>query len=120
MDFFLDENQMDRRLRQRLGVLGVGALAATEAGRLGLTDEAQLEWASERGMAIVTNNIRDFAVIATQWALAGRTHAGIICVTEQRANPEVVARKLAEIARRSPSALRNALVYLNDDPAQTF
>ncbi len=53
-----------------------------EAGRLSTTDLEQLEYATAHGRCIVSFNVADFAILAQQWALAGRSHAGIFVTTQ--------------------------------------
>lgn len=65
-----------------------------EAGNLGASDEAQLSYATERGMAILTYNIQDFIKLAQTWHASGRKHAGII-VSEQFSQ-----RSFGELLRR--------------------
>jgi hypothetical protein len=43
-----------------------------------ISDEAQLTYAAEKGMALLTYNIQHFIPLAQAWYLAGREHAGII------------------------------------------
>ena len=57
---------------------GYQAQSAAEAGNLTLSDEAQLRYATDHGMAILTYNAQDFIPVARAWYLAGRDHTGII------------------------------------------
>jgi hypothetical protein len=56
---------------------GVDAFSARHAGKLGLTDEEQLIFASEKKTSIFTHDI-DFLRIAAKWINDGRTHHRII------------------------------------------
>ncbi len=58
------------------------AQSTAEAGRRQQSDEAQLEYATQNSMAILTANRRDFLYLARKWAASQREHHGII-VTEQ-------------------------------------
>lgn len=61
---------------------GYKAQSTAEAGRREQPDEAQLEYATQKNMAILTANRRDFLYLAKKWAISNREHNGII-VTEQ-------------------------------------
>jgi hypothetical protein len=81
---YLDED-VDVELAELLRADGYDVLTTVEAGRAarGLSDESQLEFATQRGRAIFTHNVRDFLPIAGEWAAQQRAHAGII-VTGRR------------------------------------
>lgn len=57
---------------------GYKAQSAVEAGNLGITDEAQLQYATVQSMVILTYNAQDFVPLAQTWYFEGREHAGII------------------------------------------
>jgi hypothetical protein len=57
---------------------GYTAQSTLEAGNLQLSDEAQLQYATEQRMAILTCNGQDFIPLAQEWYYAGQEHAGII------------------------------------------
>ena len=46
----------------------------------GWEDERLLALASERGRIMVTFNAKDFARITTEWAAAGKSHAGCLLI----------------------------------------
>jgi hypothetical protein len=57
---------------------GYSAQSTVEVGNAALSDEAQLVYATESGMAILTYNIQDFVPLAQTWFLSNREHSGII------------------------------------------
>lgn len=61
---------------------GYTAESTAEAGNVGVPDEAQLTYAAERGMAILTYNAQDFIPLARAWYFADCEHVGII-ISEQ-------------------------------------
>lgn len=69
-------------------------------GLRGTADPDLLVWAASEGRAIVTENVRDFAPLAQQWAQARRDHAGLIFT-----NP----RRFARSTQASPGNLIEAL-----------
>jgi hypothetical protein len=50
-----------------------------------ISDEDQIQYATEQGCAILTHNISDFEVLAREWAEAGRQHAGILLALQMPA-----------------------------------
>ena|SRR5439155_10585662 len=90
---YLDEDvhpDLAEAIRQK----GFDCQNAAQAGKLGVTDEEQLEYTAAQGRCLVTFNIADFAVLAKEWAKSDRHHAGIV-VTAQ------VSRKgLGELLKR--------------------
>jgi hypothetical protein len=77
---FLDAHVSARRiataLRQRYDVR-----AADEERELdGWEDERLLALAYEEGRIMVTFNVADFARVTTEWAAAGRSHAGCLLI----------------------------------------
>ena len=51
---------------------------AAEPGLVGLADDQVLEWATEQGRCLVTENVKDFEVLRRAYAAQGRTHAGLL------------------------------------------
>ncbi len=93
---------------------GYAAESAAEAHNLGLDDEAQLQYASEQGMVLLTCNGRDFIPLAQQWARVGQQHAGII-VPEQfdrRQFGELVRQVLRLLDSLTADEVRNQVVFL--------
>lgn len=77
ISLYTDED-VTHTLAQVLRWRGYTAQSTLDAGNLELSDEAQLQYATEHGMAILTCNGRDFIPLAQDWYFAGREHAGII------------------------------------------
>jgi predicted nuclease of predicted toxin-antitoxin system len=97
-------------LRQR----GYVAQSVAEAGNLGLPDEAQLAYATDHGMAILTYNTQDFISLAQAWYFAGRTHAGII-VSEQFSRGEfgiLLRRMLRLLDSLTADEIHNQVIFL--------
>lgn len=68
----------------------VFAVAATPSLR-GTSDEDLLAYAAAQQLVIVTENVVDFAAIATRWATEGRAHAGLIFTSPKRFNRATLA-----------------------------
>lgn len=74
----LDE-MFSREIAAELVKLGHDAsAAAADPGLVGLPDEQILEWATEHGRCLVTENVKDFEVLRRAYAAQGRTHAGLL------------------------------------------
>jgi hypothetical protein len=73
---------------------GYSAQSTSEAGNLGLPDEAQLIFAAERGMVLFTYNVQDFIPLARAWFLDRREHAGIVL------SDQMSRRRFGELRRR--------------------
>lgn len=57
---------------------------AGDPDRAGMLDEDVLALATAERRCLVTENGRDFALIRSQWAKEGRSHAGILYVSSAR------------------------------------
>ncbi len=51
-------------------------MSAAEAGMTGQADEANFLYATAHGMVLFSFNVRDYVLLAKQWAQEGRQHAG--------------------------------------------
>ena len=119
MKLMLDEQQPARIavLLREAGHDVVG-ITETEAMR-GRADHEVLETAVAQHRALLTENIRDFALLHRQWLDEGRSHYGILLASAQRfarrrgANRTLLAA-LRSLLRVNPSdqALRDQLIWL--------
>jgi predicted nuclease of predicted toxin-antitoxin system len=110
---YTDEDVTDRLavlLRQR----GLEAISAIEAGMTGQTDEANLLYATAHDMVLFSFNVRDYVLLARQWALDDRQHAGIL-LSDQFARHqmgELLHRLLRFLNTVSANEMVNAVRYL--------
>lgn len=81
---FLDEDATFRSLIRALVARGLDVSNAIDAGRAGLSDAEQLEHATSEGRILYSFNIGDYHRLHTEWLEAGRSHAGLILVPQQR------------------------------------
>ena len=77
MKLYLDES-VSIVLANVLAQHGVDCLTVREAGYLGQPDEFQLSVAAREHRIFFTHDTRDFSRLASDWVVAGRTHAGIL------------------------------------------
>ena len=93
---------------------GYSAQSTLEAGNLQLPDEAQLNYATEQEMAILTYNSRDFISLAQSWYFAGWEHAGIIVSQQfdQHHFGELLRRTLRLLDTMTADEIYNQVVFL--------
>ena len=109
---YLDED-VHTFIAHALRLRGWEALTTQEAERRGTTDLDQITFASDRGYAILTYNIRDFPRLHADILAGRKTHAGIIVGTRQ--DPRGNIRALLNLLHSlSAEDLVNQLVYLNN------
>jgi predicted nuclease of predicted toxin-antitoxin system len=82
---FTDED-VDARLAPQLRRLGYDAVSCVEAGRSNkeISDDEQLQYATDRGRAIVVYNVDDYVALELIWKATERRHHGIIMTTAGR------------------------------------
>jgi predicted nuclease of predicted toxin-antitoxin system len=93
---------------------GYVAQSAAEAGNMEISDEAQLTYATEKGMVLLTHNIQHFIPLTQAWYLAGRAHAGLILSEQfsQRQFGELLRRVLRLLNRWTADEVKNQIVFL--------
>ncbi len=119
MRLLLDEQQ-DPAVAQRLRREKFDVKAVAERPELrSLVDEELLELATSERRALVTEDVRDFAILHRQMIAAGRHHEGIIVTSRQRfprtkgARRDLIAAlRLLLHAHPGEDDLRDALVWL--------
>lgn len=81
MRLFLDAHVSARRIAKALRERGHDVRAADEERELdGWEDEALLELAASERRIMITFNVRDYARLASEWAAAGASHAGMLLI----------------------------------------
>jgi predicted nuclease of predicted toxin-antitoxin system len=98
-------------LAAALRAAGYDVICASEVGRKGIDDEAQLAFAIAEGRAILTHNIQDFAPLARLYAEQGLSHPGII-VAAQFDKRKLLRRTLALLNSLTPEQLANTLRFV--------
>jgi len=86
---------------------GVEAFSPKDINKLGLTDEQQIEVATQNRAVIFTHDV-DFLRIASQ-----KEHPGIIYVHQQKLSVGECIRRLKTIVEtKSPQEMRNRIIFL--------
>lgn len=110
---FLDEDSQPKGLLAALRHAGFDCLSVTEARRRGRPDYEQLEFATVEGRIVFTCNVGDFAKLDREWKRAGKPHAGIIVLTEQRLPIGSQVRAMRRLAAAvEASSMENQFEYL--------
>ena len=88
----------------------------------GMADAKLLQFAAETSRAIVTENVPDFAVLASQWAANATPHAGIVYTNPNRFNrntsayPANLIAALDQFLRQPPVKGHNWVWWLQPPP----
>jgi hypothetical protein len=114
-----DENAMRGILFETLRASGVDCLTSNEAGNAGLSDDAQLAFATSEGRPILTYDKKDFSALHRLWMDSGREHAGIIIVSGRRVAFATLLGKLMRLQlERSAEDMRNAILFIGPTPPE--
>jgi hypothetical protein len=76
---------------------GIDTWSARDAGNLGLSDEAQLRYATQESAIIFTHD-DDFLRLAHEWTQRGKAHWGIIYVHQDKFSIGEYIRRLTDYA----------------------
>ncbi|MEZ6070191.1 MAG: DUF5615 family PIN-like protein [Pirellulales bacterium] len=99
--------------QRRARAEGIDALSTPESGRLGASDESQLEWAANQERTLVSFNAADFAKLRARWLTLGRHHAGVVVSTQRK--PGDLLRRLVRLAESlDAEAMNDRLEFLSD------
>ena len=115
--FYLDEDIQSHALVAGLRARMADVLTSSEAGRNETDDDVQLAFATQEDRVVVTCNVVDFPRLHREVLAAGREHAGIVIVPQQRWQVgEIVRRLLALREELGAGKMRNRLEYLSQWP----
>ncbi len=110
--FFTDED-IYRATTLSLRKAGFDVISTPEAGRLGESDESQLQWASDQHRVIATFNVAHFVNLHTEWMKQGRNHSGIV-VSSQRSIGDLSRRLLHLASVLDSDTIKDRLEFLSD------
>jgi hypothetical protein len=111
----MDEDAMEQALVRGLRARGVDVLTAEDAGMMHRDDPDHLAYAAAEGRVLCTFNVGDFWALHSKYLTAGRTHAGIVLMPQQRYGVGEQLRRLLHLAvALSPDDMINGAEFLND------
>jgi predicted nuclease of predicted toxin-antitoxin system len=90
---------------------GYEADTTADAGNRGLSDEQQLQFATSRGLTVLTHNRNDFLALAEAWRVAGKPHGGIVIATRHE-EARIVARLLKILDLFTADEMRDQVIYI--------
>jgi hypothetical protein len=112
---YLDEDASWRRVLTEWRAAGGSMWATGELGRMETPDEEQLAFAHERGWVLLSCNVEHFTRLHTLWSRDGRSHSGIIVLSQQRLDQTLIVRALELLTQSVPDdQWLNRLEYLMD------
>jgi hypothetical protein len=79
---YVDEDLMESGLFAGLARRGFDVLATDEAGNRQRSDSEQLQFAATHGRAVYARNVGDSRVLHSEWLASGRSHAGVLVLTD--------------------------------------
>ncbi len=107
---YLDEN-ISVVVAEILRSRGFEAVTTQEAGNKGLSDEQQLEFASDDKMTILTHDRTDYEDLAKNYFAEGKTHYGIIIAYPRK--PHIIAGRLSSFFNRfTADEMMNQIIYI--------
>lgn len=110
IELYLDED-VDILIADILRGYGFSAETTRDAGQLGSSDVAQLEYAVSRQKSLLTHNRADFETLAAAYFEAGQTHHGLILAT-RHAPHEIVRRLLLILNHVTWEEMQNQVRYI--------
>ena len=109
---YLDED-VPEAIAHALRLRGHDVLTVKEAGRKGLSDIEQLNYAFSEDRIIVTHNIADFCRIHADFTKTGHEHNGIILSRQLPIG--IIVKALSQLLTNlSQETIKNTAIWLSD------
>jgi hypothetical protein len=113
ISLYIDEDAMSRALLRGLRARGIEATTVLDEGKVGDSDQAQLEYAWQTKRVLYSFNVRDFCRLHKEYLADGKSHAGIVVVYRQRYSVGEQLRLLLRMADlKSAKDMINTLLFL--------
>jgi len=112
LKLFIDED-VPEAVALALRLRGYDVMTAREAGRKGLTDLEQVEYATSQERIFLTHNIADFCTIHADFCRKGLQHGGII-LSKQLPVGTITKALLIFLSNPGNQTVTNKLVWLSD------
>ena len=82
--------------------------------RAGLSDSDQLAFAVRQRRALLTHNIRDYALLDREYRTKGQSHYRDSCLRSSGVPRAACLRTLRCLGRKTEADIRNEVVWLQD------
>jgi len=109
---FLDED-VPEAVAVSLKLRGYDVVTTRQAGRRGLTDAQQLDFAHSQGRLLFTHNVADFTKLHVEFLRKGREHSGIL-LARQLPIGFIVTAMLKFLSSSKAKDVRNQVVWLSE------
>jgi hypothetical protein len=87
------------QLRARSPSVPIHSIHQWRSGALcGMPDDRVLAAAAEEGLTLVTYDVTTIPPLLTEWAMEGRSHAGVILVDQRTIRPDDFGRLIRALA----------------------
>jgi predicted nuclease of predicted toxin-antitoxin system len=105
-------------LADALGIVGIEAVTVNEEDLGGRSDPEVLAAAVEGGYVLLTENVADFARLATEQLASGKHHPGVLIALSSRFSrrPQGMSAIAAAVRALADEHLDDRLVYLEQRP----
>lgn len=111
---YLDEDSMDKDLVSALRARGLDVVTALEMGKIHISDEEHLIYASQVGRVLFSFNRGDFYKLHLRYLAEGKIHSGIILANQQRYSVgEAMRRILLISAAKNVADMKNQAEFLS-------
>src|SRR5512145_3331685 len=110
IELYLDED-VDVLVADLVRARGFSAITTREAGELGNSDIAQLNYAVSQQKTLLTHNRADFEKLAQDYFTAGQVHYGII-IAVRHPLPEMLRRLLLILNHFTFDEMQNQVRYI--------
>ncbi|NDJ09657.1 MAG: hypothetical protein EBY17_00480 [Acidobacteriia bacterium] len=111
--FYFDEDSTQHRLIAALRSQMIDVTTSLESGMNARDDESQLILASSHGRVLVTSNVCDFALLHRDFMERGRSHSGILIISQQRFSTGEIVRRILRLASSGIDPA-NGICYLSN------
>ena len=92
---------------------GFDCVSTQETANRGTSDADQLTFATSQGRVIMTFNVKDYVLLAQEYAVTARPHSGIV-VSDHLLFRELLKRTLLLLQRHANQDVTNRLFWLQD------
>ena len=110
IEIYLDEN-VHILIAKIVQSHGFKAITTQDVGRKGTNDSEQLQYASEKGFAILTHDRTDFEELAKEYFVSGKNHCGIVILADN--SPQEISRRIIAVLNDfTADELKNQIIYI--------